>query len=567
MLEPLAGRQDRGDPLTDYLERWAAEKPDRPALTFSGAELDSVTWAELAVWVRETAAHLARTVASGQRVAIVCPQGLDYVVAFLATVRAGLVAVPLYAPDQVDEPGRLGLVLADCRADCVLTTSGALPGLFTFLADFPQASPQAVIAVDLLRGQSQTSMPPERSRRDDIACLRYAFDSARNPAGVVLTVANLVANARQLLAAVRHRARHTVGMLPLYDESALLLNIVVPMVGGLHGVLIDPELAGWQPARWLEALAEYPRAITAAPPTVLASCVRHAADMDQHALRLDRVTALFMLGQNRLGEIVPTVEQVLGRWGLRQGACLAWYGVAEATAFVAIGSTAPGGTVVGFDRDLLAEGIAVQSTSRLGRNVDLVGYELARGLRAVVVDPASHRRLADNQVGEVWLAGPSVARGYWSDADRTIDRFPAFTQGEDVLSIVEGPWLRTGDLGVLREGRLHVVGAMNDLVDLRGQSHFLSDVEATVADGLPAVRPEAVTAFPIPAVNVRGLIVVVESVAEPDPVVQAVRAALACEHGIGPREVVVVPPWTLPRTARGAVDRSACSRRYMLGEW
>lgn len=340
--------------LPEYVHHWARATPDRRAFTFvdhpapdSRGVHRTLTWRRLDVRIRAVAARLAEEAEPGARVALLCPQGLEYVTGFLATLAAGLIAVPLYLPGLPGQGDRLTAVLADARPAVVVTTSRHL-GEVRELCD-------RVVAVDQVPDAAARDLEPTDA---EVAYLQYTSGSTRTPAGVEISHANVVANARQALSAYGADAHPVtcVGWLPLYHDMGLVLSIAAPVVRGLLSVLMDPVAFLHEPARWLRLLAAHPRALSAAPNFAYDYCASAVTDAQKADLRLDGVVALINGSEPVRPGTADRFQAAFAGQGLVAETHCPSYGLAEATVFVS--AARPGEPLRQFalDRDALAEG-------------------------------------------------------------------------------------------------------------------------------------------------------------------------------------------------------------------
>ncbi len=256
--------------LPEYVRHWAETTPDRRAFTFvehpaqhSRGVHRTLTWRRLDVRVRALAARLADETDPGDRVALLCPQGTEYVTAFLAALAAGLVAVPLYTPGLSGHADRLAGVLADARPSVVVTTSRTRDEVRDFLGT---GGPRIVVADEVPddEGRGREPVAPDPGTT---AYLQYTSGSTRAPAGVEISHGNVVANALQALSAygLHTRPMTSVGWLPLYHDMGLVLSVAAPVARGALSVLMDPAAFLHEPVRWLRLLAAHPDAVSAAP--------------------------------------------------------------------------------------------------------------------------------------------------------------------------------------------------------------------------------------------------------------------------------------------------------------
>uniref|UniRef100_A0AAU2AD59 Fatty acyl-AMP ligase n=1 Tax=Streptomyces sp. NBC_00093 TaxID=2975649 RepID=A0AAU2AD59_9ACTN len=565
--------------LPEYVRHWAETTPDRRAFTFvdhpaphSRGVHRTLTWRQLDLRVRKLAARLAEEAEPGSRVALLCPQGTDYVTAFLAALTAGLVAVPLYPPGLPGHGDRLATVLGDASPAIVVTTGHLLDEVRDFCA---RVLPVRLIAVDQVpdtAGDLLSVTPHD----DAVAYLQYTSGSTRSPAGVEITHGNVVANARQALAAygVDDRSVTCVGWLPLYHDMGLVLSVAAPVVRGLLSVLMDPAAFLHEPVRWLRLLAAHPRALSAAPNFAYDYCTSTVTEAQRSGLRLDGVAALINGSEPVRPGTADRFHAAFAAQGLASDVHCPSYGLAEATVFVSAGR--PGEPLRRFalDRDALATGKALPARADDPRAMTLAGCGTPAGQRVRIADPVSRARLSEGEVGEIWVQGPNVGRGYRNREQQSRRVFGAeFAEPTDD-SAGTGHWLRTGDLGTFLDGQLIVTGRLKDLIVVDGRNHYPQDVEATVQDADPAVRRDRLAAFGVAGDAGERVVVVAERVrstsfAEIDVpgLVRAVRAAVSARHGLRLADVLLVPPGAIPRTSSGKVARALTRQRYLEGAY
>ncbi|MEU6355974.1 fatty acyl-AMP ligase [Streptomyces sp. NPDC047072] len=554
--------------LPEYVRHWAAATPDRRAFTFvdhpsphSRGVHRTLTWRRLDVRMRAVGARLAEEAEPGARVAVLCPQGGEYVTAFLGALAVGLVAVPLYPPGLPGHGDRLTAVLADADPAVVLTTSQFLDEVRDFCPDIPVVAVDRV--PDSVAGEPRTSEEP-------VAYLQYTSGSTRTPAGVEITHANVVANARQALAAYGADVHQVtcVGWLPLYHDMGLVLSVAAPVVRGLLSVLMDPVAFLQEPARWLRLLSTHPRALSAAPNFAYDYCASAVTDAQKAELRLDGVFALLNGSEPVRPTTVDRFQAAFTGQGLDAGVHCPSYGLAEATVFVS--AARPGSPLGRFalDRDALAAGKALTARPDDPRAVLLAGCGTPAGQRVRIADPVSHAVLSEGEVGEIWVQGPNVGRGYWQQQELSRRVFGA------TLADAPGSWLRTGDLGTVLDGQLLVTGRLKDLIVVDGRNHYPQDVEATVQDTHPAVRRDRLAAFGVPGGSGERVVVVAEHIRtlgldaiDVLELQRVVRAAVSGRHGLRLADIVVVPPGTVPRTSSGKVSRALTRERYLAGAY
>ncbi|MFJ6673539.1 fatty acyl-AMP ligase [Actinosynnema sp. NPDC091369] len=545
--------------VVDAVLRWARERPGHAAFTFLDHEADprgvpvSITWGELDARARGLAAELRRRCAPGDRALLLLPQGLDYVVAFVACLYADVLAVPLFPITGDGHRERLDGILRDCAPKLTLTSAPVDPG------------PDVVVV-----GSVPPSADPPAPRLGGPAYLQYTSGSTRTPAGVVVTDRNFRVNVRQALTAygLADVDPSPVSWLPLFHDMGLVLGVGVALMTGAEAVLMDPSAFLYRPSRWLRAMSGRRNVISAGPDFAYDLCVRRVSAADRSGLDLSGVVALINGSEPVRAATVARFQDAFEPCGLRPDAQRPSYGLAEATVFVTAASRP---TTTGFDRAALARGRVVTAEDPERASV-LVGCGGAVDQHLAIVDPVTGAPVAGDRVGEIWVCGENVSPGYWSGPDSG-SREGGFGARLDAPGLPAGPWLRTGDLGVLHEGGLYVVGRIKDLIVIDGRNHYPQDVEAAATGADDVVRPGHVAAFAVPSDGGEAMVVVAERAAKVprESVDQArvrarVRAAVSRRYDVRVRDVVIVEPGSVPRTSSGKLSRSACRDRYLAGE-
>jgi long chain fatty acid CoA FadD26 len=334
---------------------------------------------------------------------------------------------------------------------------------------------------------------------------------------------------------------------------------------------MDPVAFLHEPVRWLRLLSAHPRALSAAPNFAYDYCAATVAEAQKAGLRLDGVFALINGSEPVRAGTADRFHAAFAAQGLLPETHCPSYGLAEATVFVSAARPWQPLRRFALDRDALATGKALPARPDDPRAVLLTGCGAPAGQRVRIADPVSREALAEGEVGEIWVQGPNVGRGYRNQEPQTQRVF-----GAVLADVAAGPgkWLRTGDLGTVLDGQLIVTGRLKDLIVVDGRNHYPQDVEATAQDAHPAVRRDRLAAFGVPGGSGERVIVVAEHaravpLADIDvpALVRTVRAAVSARHGLRLSDVVLVPPGTVPRTSSGKVSRALTRDRYLAGAY
>jgi fatty-acyl-CoA synthase len=545
-----------------------------------------VTWTQLGVRLHAIGARVQQAASRGDRVAILAPQGIDYVAGFYAAINAGTIAVPLFAPELPGHAERLDTALRDSEPTVVLTTAAAKDAVETFLSNVARIRRPQVIVIDQIPDAAGEDFVHTELRMDEVSHLQYTGGATRAPVGVEITHRAVGTNLVQMILSIDllDRNTHGVSWLPLYHDMGLSM-IGFPAVYGGHSTLMAPTAFIRRPLRWIQAMSDgsrQGRVVTAAPNFAYEwTAQRGLPTAGEDGDVIDLSNVVMIIGSEPVSiDAIRTFNKAFAPYGLPRTAFKPSYGIAEATLFVATIDPDAEAAVAYFDREHLGAGHAVRVAADAPNAVAQVSVgRVARSLWAVIVNPDTHAELPEGEVGEIWLQGSNLGRGYWRMPDETRTVFGArlqsrLGQGSHADgSVADGTWLRTGDLGVYLEGELYVTGRIVDRVTIDGRNHYPDDIEATVADASPMVRRGYVTAFSVPDDSGdagRRLVVIAEraagtSRADPQPAIEAIEAAVLRRHGLTISDVRFLPAGAIPRTTSGKLARQACRAQYLSG--
>jgi fatty-acyl-CoA synthase len=544
--------------------------------------LHELTWNQLGRRIEAIGARIQQQAGRGERVAILAPQGLEYVAAFYAAVKAGTIAVPLFAPELPGHAERLQTALADSEPVLVLTTSAVAGTVSDFLGkQFLRRRPQLMI-VDEIPDSAATEFSPIVIGAEDISHLQYTSGSTRPPAGIEITHRAVGVNLLQMILSIDllDRNTHGVSWLPLYHDMGLSM-IGFPAVYGGHSTLLSPTAFIRRPQRWIQALSEgsgVGRVVTAAPnfayEWTAQRGVPKAGDGD-----IDLSNVVMIIGSEPVSiNAIKAFNEVFASFGLPPTAIKPSYGMAEATLFIATIAPDAEAAVSYFDRHELALGRAVTvPTGSTVAEAHVSCGQVARSQWAVIVD-AEGNEVPDGHVGEILLHGNNIGRGYWRRPDETEQIFHAplvskLPNGSHADGAPLGRhWLRSSDLGVYLNGELYITGRMADVIMVDGRTHYPQHVESTAAQASAIVRRGYVSAFSVPGREQDRLVIVSErapgtSHSDPQPEIDAIAAAVADRHGLELSDIRLVPAGAIPRTTSGKLARRACRAEYLAGRF
>ncbi|MDT5260246.1 MAG: fatty acid CoA ligase FadD32, partial [Mycobacterium sp.] len=570
--------------LVRHVEKWAKVRGDRLAYRFVdfSTERDGVyrdiLWSDFSVRNRAVGARLEQVTQPGDRIAVLCPQNLDYLSAFFGALYAGRIAVPLFDPSEPGHVGRLHAVLDDCAPSTILTTTEAAEGVRKFIRARSAKERPRVIAVDAVPDEVAATWQQPEFDEDTIAYLQYTSGSTRTPTGVQITHLNLPTNVLQVLVGLEGKeGDRGLSWLPFFHDMGLITALLAPVYGHSF-TFMTPAAFVRRPGRWIREMARKPEdgpndeVFTVAPNFAFEhAAARGVPKEGEPPLDLSNVKGILNGSEPVSPASVRKFLDAFAPYGLRETAVKPSYGLAEATLFVSTIPMDEGPRVVHVDRDEMNNQRFVQVAADAPNAVAQVSAGVV-GVDewAVIVDPDAASELPDGQVGEIWLHGKNLGSGYWGKEEETNRTFRNILKSRVSQSHAEGAeddglWVRTGDYGTYFDGHLYIVGRIKDLVIIDGRNHYPQDLEYSAQEASRALRTGYVAAFSVPANQLpqevfdnphaglkydsedtsEQLVVVAERAAgshklDYQPIADDIRGAIAVRHGVTVRDLLLV---------------------------
>ena len=574
--------------IDEILRQRAEHEPARTAYVYLGdgeSEEARVTYAGLDLLARAVGATLQESAASGERALLLYPPGLNFVAAFYGCLYGGVVAVPAYPPHPARPElmlPRLRAILVDSQAKFVLTTTAILSKVAPLFAHDEEFKQLRWLATDEFEQARAEEWKEPGGAADGLAFLQYTSGSTSAPKGVMVGHDNLLHNS----AYIHHGFEHTpesvsVTWLPAFHDMGLIDGIVQPLYAGFTCYMMPPTSFLQRPVRWLRAVSRYRATHSGGPNFAYEHCVNKIRPEQRSELDLSCWRVAYNGAE-------PIREETLRRFaasfegcGFRASAFYPAYGLAEATLKVSGGSRGKPPVTCKLEAAPLEENTVVEADASCdAQNVrTLVGSgRTALGTEAVVVEPSSMNECAEGSVGEIWVSGPGVARGYWNRPELTEQTFKARTSDTG-----RGPFLRTGDLGFVREGELFVTGRLKDLIIIGGRNHYPQDIESAVEQCHASLRSGCTAAFSVEVEGEERLVVAAEfdprarrdatrgdaarypSADEWKALKTAVQRAVADYFGVQVHELVLLKVGGVPKTSSGKIRRQECRKAYLAG--
>jgi acyl-CoA synthetase (AMP-forming)/AMP-acid ligase II len=533
-------------------------------------DLDLFSYGQLDEKARAIAAALQQSGEPGQRILLLHQPGSEFVAAFYGCLYAGAIAVTTYPPHR----GRLKQslpkiceLLKDAECSTILTTADIAPVFIAAWNEVFQTEPPLVVASDAIQTSEADRWRNPMAGRDTVAFLQYTSGSTSRPRGVAVTHGNMLHNSEVIARGFESDSESMgISWLPPYHDMGLIGGVVKPLYVGFPVVILSPYTFLQQPFRWLQTITKVRATVTGGPNFAYDLCVRKVTPEQRARLDLSSWKVAFNGAEPIHPETMERFSTMFKPCGFRPEAFHPCYGLAESTLYVTGGEALAGPKVEWLDRAELESGTAVPvKGKREAKAVVGCGHTPADH-KVLIVNPESHLPCSDGRIGEVWVSGPSVAAGYWNRPEESAKVFCAHLADSG-----EGPFLRTGDLGFLKNGELFVTGRIKDVIIINGRNLYPQDLEVTAHSSHPGLQPFGGAAFAIEHDGQERLVIAQEVLREflranSAEMIAAIRQAIVRDYDVQAHAIALLKPGQIPRTSSGKVRRSLCRKSLMQRE-
>lgn len=562
--------------------RWRAQnQADQTAYTFllDGEQEDArFTYCELERQARAIGSLLEQLGAGGDCILLLYPPGLDFIAAFFGCLYAGAIAVPAYPPRNARHIPRLQMIAKDLcgKITLVLTTEKAKGRLQKWFNGNPVLSSLQIVPTDTLPPEHGETWQEPFIDEQRLAFLQYTSGSTAQPKGVMVSHRNMIYNSAMIRDCFElTQDSRMVSWLPPYHDLGLGA-ILQPLFVGFPVILMSPMAFLQRPVRWMETISAYRATISGGPDFSYALCARKITPEQQDKLDLSSWKQAFSGAEPINPETLEHFSAVFGSCGFCEQAFYPCYGLAEATLLVSGGKKTterPG--IRSFQETALKHNQVQEQSEGIQDSRRFVSCgKILPGETVIIVDPESRTQCPAQQIGEIWVAGPSVARGYWNHKKKSKEIFRASLAGQE-----KGSFLRTGDLGFFQDGELFVTGRLKDLLIIRGRNYYPQDIERLAEQSHPVLRENASAAFSITIEGQERVFIAAEverrsarekaenvsQESEYYEVIANIRQAVTecCELKV--YGVLLLKIGTIPKTTSGKIQRQACRKGFLEG--
>jgi natural product biosynthesis luciferase-like monooxygenase protein len=535
--------------------QWRAlHQADQLAFTFLGEGVknnSTLTYGELDQKARVIALFLKSIKAEKKHALLVYNPGLEFITAIFGCLYARVVAIPIYPPRKNFSLNRIETIIEDSQASLALTTGGILSDVLAKFSDNARIKSLNWIATDEINSSFSSEWNAEPVNCEETAFLQYTSGSTGMPKGVIVSHKNLIHNSEIIKRAFGHDEKTVgVGWLPLYHDMGLIGYVFQPVYYGGHCVLMSPVSFLQKPIRWLQAISDFKATTSGGPNFAYDLCIKNITAEQINNLDLASWDVAFNGAEPIRIETVETFSKTFAPAGFHKQAFYPCYGLAEATLLVT-------GGIKGADFAI---------TTKNGNKIPGCGHTWLNQ-KVVIADPLTLNRCAENEEGEIWVRGDSVAMGYWNKPKENNTVFKAY-----LADTGEGPFLRTGDLGYLNKEQLYITARLKDLIIIRGKNYYPHDIELVVEQSHATLRTGNGAAFSLYIDGEERLVIAYEversfvKNQNVEEVSDCVREAVSQHFELQAYAVLLLRTASIPKTSSGKIQRQQCKEAFIAGK-
>jgi myxalamid-type polyketide synthase MxaB len=561
-----------GPNMVEIFEKNCAKNPDKVIYYYledGYNETDRITFSEMNKRVRAVAAALQERLTKGDRALMLFPSGIEFIVSLFGCFYSGVIGVPAYPPRKNRMFDRFESIVKDCSPSVILTTRRIRDDISKNFSDQDCLKGLYLLVFEDIPDEMSSQWKSPGNLPEDIALLQYTSGSTGTPKGVMVSHSNIIQNSEYISHAFGHdEGAFGVNWLPGFHDMGLIGALFQPPYLGVTNAIIPPNAFLLRPMNWFRAISKYNATTAGGPNFALDFCVDRMKPEELDGVDLSSVRPFFCGAEPIRKETLERFSEAFKPYNFKPEQIYPCYGMAESVLIVTGGALDEEPVYVTVDAKEIEKGkvVIVPESHPGARTFVSCGYPW-QGTKVAIVDPSSYILNPISIIGEIWVSGPSVARGYWNKPEETEQTFKAY-----LADTGEGPFLRTGDLGFIHEGHLYISGRIKDLIIIRGLNHFPHDIEHTVGLSHEAIQQGAVAAFSIDETGEERLSLVCEIRRThlrdlyAEAVFEAIRQAVADNHLLQVYAIALVRTGTIPKTSSGKIQRLAAKKEYLQGE-
>ena len=554
---------------TEVIKKRTSDKPDHILFRFLSDginEDESFTYKQLEDRAKAVASSIQRHGQKNDSILLLFQPGLPYIASLYACLYSGMVAIPAYPPRRNRGIERIYTIIEDSNAKICLVSKQVYNDIQRNFSDDDKLSRLKWIIYDDINNAEKDKFIENVILPEDIALIQYTSGSTGNPKGVIISQLNLLYNSEYIRKTFNHNENLIgVNWLPIFHDMGLIGTILQPAYVGGENNLIPPVTILKNPLTWLKAIEKYKGNTVGGPNFIYDYCIQKISNKDCKSLDLSSVNVFFCGAEPIRKSTLKSFAKKFSISKVKEEMLYPCYGMAETTLIVSGGVYNEKPKYLTIDSKALSENKVVISKASGENSTDLVSSgKTWLETKVIIVNPQTLKKAGNNEVGEIWISGPTVAKGYYGKPDESKLVFGAITSDTH-----EGPFLRTGDLGFFHENELYITGRLKDIIIIRGINYYPNDLEFLLQDNIPELKQNAGAVFSVTIGNNEKPVVVheLERTAmrnvDHNEIINKIRKLITEEYEIEPHAIVLIKTGSIALTSSGKIQRQQTKLEYL----
>lgn len=528
------------------------------------ASAQKLTAGALEARAMSIALELNRCCKKGDRALLMYNSGLEFIAAFFGCLYAQVIAVPVYPPRKNQKINRLQAIIADAGVQVVLST-GSIEKQARSVQDQSLLKSTWIDTESLSPEIDKTAFQYPSINAEDVMFLQYTSGSTGNPKGVAVTHKNMMANESMIFEAFEHEKNgHYVSWLPYFHDMGLIGAILQSLYADIPLTLMNPAFFLRKPVRWLRAISDNKATVSGGPNFAYDLCVDNIRDEDLEGIDLSSWKVAFNGAEPVSARTLNRFAERFEKYGFRRSAFFPCFGLAEATLFVNGNLNSNGPRFLNVDKTALQQGKIVEEQNEAQATEIVSCGHTWQNHQVEIVNPETKLRCAENEVGELWFKGDSVANGYWKNPEKTKEVFEAYMKDTN-----DGPFLRTGDLAFAKNDEVYITGRLKDMLIIRGRNYYPQDLEFVCSQSHESLVDNSTAAFSVETDEGEQLVIVqevkrtaVRSI-NAEEVFESIVSNVSLEYQVSVHDVLLLIPGRILKTSSGKIQRQANKGAYL----
>lgn len=558
------------DNFVEVLQHWNDRLPDKEVfmeLNNDLTVLNSITYHQLFTFSLINSQHIQSNIESGNRCLLVFNSGIEFITGFFACMMSGVIPVSVLPPKKNRKNDRFHRIMINSGAKAILTSRKFTEDIKKQLPFVSEKKQAKLLHLKTNSTKDQALKVEYKSNHHNIAFIQYTSGSTSVPNGIAITHHNLLSNSAIIQKSFNlDQNLISATWLPFIHDMGLIGSMLQNIYSGGSGYMIPPATFVRDPLTWIKMITRFECTISGCPNFALDYCVQKIKDKDLKNLNLSSLKVLFTGSEPVLANTLNNFYRKFRSTGFRKSMYLPCYGLAESTLMVSGIDQKEEPLIISVDKSELLKKNKISTSIELNDKIELVSSGYCWENHTVkIVDTDKLTILGDNQIGEIWIKGESVGSGYWRDPEKTKEVFNTLTSNG------EGPFLRSGDLGFIHKKHLFVTGRIKEMIIIRGKNYYPHDIEQSTMKCHPALQEYAGAAFSTDINGKEQLILVSELKRtfmqnyDKEDIVQSIKETISMEHGLQVYSIILVTPYSIPKTTSGKIQRNLVRSNYNTG--